>query len=134
MKNWSPSWKSSKQPKKQRKYLINAPLHIKRKMLKAHLSKELREKYGIRSIAIRKGDQVKIMRGKFKGTIGKIEKVFTKQLRVGIDNAKITNKAGQKVYVKIRPSALLVLSLDLSDKRRIEKLNKLAESNKTNNG
>jgi large subunit ribosomal protein L24 len=131
MKKWSSSWKSSKQPRKQRKYVYNAPLHIKRKMMAAHLSKELREKYGIRSFPIRKGDQVIIMRGKFKGTTGKVEKVFTKQMRVGIDTAKITTKSGQKVYAKIRPSSLMIISLDISDKKRLEKLNKLAERNKT---
>ncbi len=100
-------------------------------MMAAHLSKELREKYGIRSFPIRKGDQVIIMRGKFKGTTGKVEKVFTKQMRVGIDTAKITTKSGQKVYAKIRPSALMIISFDTSDKKRLEKLNKLAERNKT---
>ncbi|MCW1311225.1 MAG: 50S ribosomal protein L24 [Candidatus Rehaiarchaeum fermentans] len=126
-KKWSSSWKSSKSPRKQRNYIRYAPLHVKRKLIVGHLSKELREKYKTRSIVIRKGDKVKVMRGKYKGTEGKVEKIFTKSLRVGLDSLKITNKRGQKVYIKLRPSALLVTELDLSDKYRLEKLNRLIE-------
>ena len=71
-KEFSTSWIGSKQPRKQRKYRHNAPLHIKSKMMGSHLSKELRKKYGTRSVRIRKGDEVKIMIGKFKGKTGKI--------------------------------------------------------------
>ena len=60
-------WKSSKQPRKQRKYAANAPLHLRKKFVSANLSKDLRKKQGKRNIPLRKGDIVKIMRGKFKG-------------------------------------------------------------------
>ena len=40
-KIFSKHWKSSKQPRKQRKYRAKAPLHIKRKLLNVNLSKEL---------------------------------------------------------------------------------------------
>jgi large subunit ribosomal protein L24 len=58
-KKWSKTWKSSKQPRKQRKYRHNAPLHIKHKFLSASLSKDLKKKYNIRNISLRKGDRVK---------------------------------------------------------------------------
>ena len=41
--SYSPDWKSSKKPAKQRKYRANAPLHIKRKFMAAVLNKKLRE-------------------------------------------------------------------------------------------
>ena len=69
-KKFSKKWKASGKARKQRKYVANAPLHIKKKFLSANLSKELRKKYG-RSLQIRKGDSVKVMRGKFKGKTGK---------------------------------------------------------------
>ena len=47
-KDFSKSWKSSRQPRKQRKYVFNAPLHIRHKLVSANLSKELRKKYGKR--------------------------------------------------------------------------------------
>ena len=46
-------WKSSKQPRKQRKYIANAPLHIKIKLTGVNLAKELRKKYQKRSIPLR---------------------------------------------------------------------------------
>ena len=67
------TWKSSVQPRKQRKYQYNAPAHIKGKFLAAHLSKELKEKYGTRSIRVRVGDRVKVVRGTEKGKEGKVE-------------------------------------------------------------
>ena len=58
---FSTKWKSSKQPRKQRKYLANAPLHLKKKFISVNLSKELRKKHGKRNVSLRKGDIVKIM-------------------------------------------------------------------------
>ena len=78
-KKFSKSWVSSKKPRKKRKYRANAPLNIKRKFLSSHLSKELRDKYKIRNIPVRKNDKVKIVRGQFKGKTGKIIKVITKK-------------------------------------------------------
>ena len=48
-KKYSNSWKGSKQPRKQRKYRANAPLHTRHKMASANLSKELRKKYSKRN-------------------------------------------------------------------------------------
>ena len=84
-KLFSTHWKSSKQPRKQRKYQYNAPLHIKHKFLGSHLSKELIKKHGKRSIPVRKGDTVKVLVGQYKGKSGKIEKVFVKKTRVWIE-------------------------------------------------
>jgi len=119
MKEFSKKWKSSKKPSKQRKYIYNAPIHIRRKLLAAHLSKELREKYKRRSLPVRKGDKVKVMRGKFRGTIGSIERVDMKKYRIYVDNVWIKKKDGSKVKVPIHPSNLMIVELNLSDKRRL---------------
>ena len=47
----------------QRKAQANAPAHTKRKMLSAHLSDELAEKYGRRTARVCEGDTVAIVRG-----------------------------------------------------------------------
>src|SRR3989344_6328321 len=86
-KLFSKSWKSSKQPRKQRKYLYNAPLHLRRRFLNATLSKELRKKIGRRSLSIIKDDEVKIMRGQYKGKTGKVMRINTKKTRVYVDQA-----------------------------------------------
>ena len=68
---FSTTWNASKQPRKQRKYRYNAPLHTKQKFLQVHLSPELRKKYSLRNILVKKGDKVKA-----KQAIGE---VFTNQ-------------------------------------------------------
>lgn len=123
-KQFSKKWKSSKQPRKQRKYSYNAPLHIKRKFFGAHLSKELRQKYGIRSISLRKEDKVKVMRGSFKGKTGKIDRVNSKNIKVYITGIERIKKDGTKVLIPIHPSNLMITELNLDDKKRLKKKSK----------
>ncbi|MGC8993263.1 MAG: 50S ribosomal protein L24 [Candidatus Aenigmatarchaeota archaeon] len=110
----------SKKPRKQRKFLREAPLHIRRKIISAHLSKELREKYKRRSLPLRKGDEVKIMRGEFKGTIGKIVRIDTKNYKVYVDTAKKKRTVGTEYLVPISPSNLMIIKLNLDDKYRMK--------------
>ncbi len=110
----------SKKPRKQRKFLREAPLHIRRKMISAHLSKELREKYKRRSLPLRKGDEVKVMRGEFKGTIGKIVKIDTKNYKVYVDTLKKKRTVGTEYLVPISPSNLMITKLNLDDKYRMK--------------
>jgi len=117
-RKFSTQWKSSKQRRKQRKYRHNAPLHIKHKFMSAHLSKELMKKYNTRSIPLRKGDTVKIVRGNFKNHVGKIEKIFLKKTRVYIEGAQIVKKGGAKIFYPIVPSNAIITNLNLEDKRR----------------
>ena len=115
---FSRNWNKSKQPRKQRKYRYNAPIHIKSKFVASHLSKELREKYKKRSATIRKGDKVKILRGQFKGKEGKIERVDLKKTRVFITGIEGQKKDGTKTFYPINPSNLLITELIIDDKKR----------------
>ena len=108
----------SKKPSKQRKFLYQAPLHIRHKLLSAHLSKELRKEWNRRSLSLRKGDEVKVMKGKFKGTKGKISRIDLKELKIYIENVKRRKVSGEEVHVPIRPSNLLILNPDLRDSKR----------------
>ena len=121
---FSTHWVASIQPRKQRKYVANAPLHIRRSFVGANLSKELRKKYSRRSFPIRKDDEVKIMRGDFKGKKGKIESVDLKYSRVIIGGINRTKKDGSKVSVYFNPSNLQIQNLNLNDKKRIEAISK----------
>ncbi len=120
--DWSPTWKSSKQPRKQRKYLYNAPLHVRRKIIRAHLSKELKQLLKRRSVTVRVGDYVKIERGDFRDKTGYVIYIDTRNYRVYVDCAYITKKNGEKSYYPIHPSKLTVLKLNLTDKKRLETL------------
>lgn len=121
--NWSKDWKSSKKPKKQRKYALNAPAHVRSEQICSHLSAELRKKHGTRAMRVRKGDKVKIMIGNFKGKSGKVERVDTKNQRIFVTGAELLKKDGSKTLYPLRPSNLLIQELDLSDKKRIKRKN-----------
>jgi large subunit ribosomal protein L24 len=110
----------SKKPRKQRKFLYKAPLHLRRKMISAHLSKELREQYKRRSLPLRKGDEVKVMRGEFKGTIGKVVEIDTKKYKVYVDTVKKKRSVGTEYLVPISPSNLMIVKLNLDDKYRLK--------------
>ncbi len=115
---FSKKWISSIQPRKQRKFRANAPLHIRRKLMGANLSKELRKKYSKRSFPVRKEDSVKIMRGEFKGKTGKVNVVDYKKLRVTVDGINRTKKDGTKLAVYFHPSNLQIKELNLEDVKR----------------
>ena len=117
-KRFSKSWKASKKPRKQRKYRANAPLSIKRKFLSAHLSKELIKKYSTRNVPLRKEDKVKIVRGQFRKKTGKVVKVLVKKSKVYIENIQNMKNDGTKTYYPIDPSNLIILELNLMDKKR----------------
>lgn len=112
----------SKKPRKQRKFLFTAPLHIRRKLMSAHLSKELREKYKTRSIPIRKGDEVEVMRGEFKKRTGKVVRVDLKKYRVYVEGLTIRRTDGTERLKAIHPSNLKIIKLALEDKERLKAL------------
>lgn len=128
-KEFSTSWVSSRQVRKQRKYNYNAPLHIKHKFLSANLSKELRKKHGKRSSPLRKGDEVLVMRGKFHKKKGKIEEINLRKSKVSVEGINNKKKDGTKIKVYFRPSKLQIISLNLDDKKRVRKF-KLETENK----
>jgi len=119
-KKFSTKWVGSKQPRKQRKYRANAPIHTRHKMISANLSKELRKKYGKRNMPLRKGDEVKILRGEFKGKSGNIDAVSLKKLKVMVEGIFRTKKDGTKVSVYLDPSNLQIRELNLDDKKRMK--------------
>ena len=120
-KEFSKAWIGSKQPRKQRKYVANAPLSIKKKLLSVNLSKDLRKKQETRNVEVRVGDKVKILRGKFKKKEGKVTKVLTKQLKVYVEGIQTTKHDSSKVDVPLKASNLQIIELNLDDKKRFKR-------------
>ncbi len=128
---FSKSWRASKKPKKQRKYRANAPLHLKKKFVKANLSKELRKKLEKRKMQAKKGDSVKIMKGKFKGKTGKILEVKLKESKIIIENINVKKQDGSKVNVKHQPSNLQIIELGEREKTQKKEKPKKEEKEQT---
>lgn len=116
------SWVSSIQTRKQRKYRHNAPLHVKSKFLNVHLDAALRKKYGKRSLRVRKGDTVKVVRGQYKGKTGVVDRVDSQYTKVYVASIEQFKKDGSKSKVPLQPSNLMITDIVTSDKKRMEKL------------
>ncbi|MBI2076566.1 MAG: 50S ribosomal protein L24 [Candidatus Aenigmarchaeota archaeon] len=117
-KFFSKKWIGSTQPRKQRKYRSNAPLHIKRKLLAAHVSKALRKEINKRSMVVRKGDEVMVMRGEFRGKKGVVSDVSLRKSKILIDSIKRKKVSGQEVMVPTDPSNIQITKLSMEDKMR----------------
>jgi len=108
----------SKQPRKQRKLLHDAPLHVRHNLMSVALSSELKKQHGKRSIPVKKGDTVQVMRGDFKDHEGVVEKVDLKNYRVYVEGASIQKPDGNQYYHPLHPSNLVIVELDLEDDER----------------
>lgn len=87
-------------------------------MMAAPLSKELRTKHKRRSVNVRKGDRVRVLRGEFKKKTGKIEGVNTKKYRVFVEGIGRTKRDGSKMKIGIPVSKVQIVELNLDDKAR----------------
>ena len=104
--------------RKSRKAHFSAPSHIRRKILSARLSKDLTKKYNVRSIPIRKGDEVKIVRGTYKSKTGKVTTVYRKKWCIHVEKIEKDKANGQKYSIPIQPSNCIVTSLNLANQSR----------------
>lgn len=116
----------SAKPTKQRKAVWAAPLHRRHKLMSAHLTLNLMERYGRRALPLRKGDTVRILRGDYKGMEGKIAKVDLKKLKVTVDGVTKEKADGTTIHVPIAPSHLMITKLNLEDKWRSQRLSSQA--------
>jgi large subunit ribosomal protein L24 len=108
---------TSKSPRKQRRAIHNAPLHRRRKALVARLSAELRDKYGVRNLPVRKDDEVLVVDGMFSGVQGKVARVGLKEYVIFIDGVTAEKTSGQSYFVPIKPSRVTIVKLKLDDWR-----------------
>lgn len=97
--------------RKCRKAHFAAPSHIRQRIMSAPLSKDLRKKHGIRSVPVRKDDEVVIMRGTHRGTKGKVIQVHRKKWAIHIDKVTKNKFNGAPYQIPIHPSNVSVIKL-----------------------
>ncbi|XP_036271629.1 60S ribosomal protein L26-like [Pipistrellus kuhlii] len=91
----------------------NAPSHIRRKIISS-LSKELRQKYDVRSRHIRKDDEVQVAQGHYKEQqIGKAAPVYRKTYAIHIERVQWEKANGTTVHGGIHPSKVVITRLKL---------------------
>ncbi|KAI0163302.1 ribosomal protein L24 [Pestalotiopsis sp. NC0098] len=103
--------------RKSRKAHFGAPSSVRRNIMSAPLSKELREKYNVRSIPIRKDDEVTIVRGSNKGREGKVTSVYRLKYVIHVERVTRDKASGQSVPLGIHPSKVVVTKLKLDKDR-----------------
>merc|ERR1712008_361694 len=105
--------------RKNRARYFQAPSHIRRRYMSTPLSKELRQKYNVRSIPIRKDDEVQVVRGHYKGQqVGKVVSVYRKKFCIYIERNQREKANGASVYVGIHPSKVCVVKLKMDKDRK----------------
>ncbi|OJD17104.1 60S ribosomal protein [Emergomyces pasteurianus Ep9510] len=116
--------------RKSRKAHFSAPSSERRVIMSAPLSKELREKHNVRSIPIRKDDEVTIVRGSNKGREGKVVSVYRLKYVVHIERVTRDKSNGQSVPIGIHPSKVVVTKLKIDKDREsiLERMGKGREA------
>ncbi len=97
------------QPRKQRKARYNAPAHARGKYLSASLSKDLREKVGTKSLPVKAGDKVRVLRGDFKGHEGEVLTVDYGSYKVTIEDVTLAKPDGTSTFLPVDPSNLMII-------------------------
>ena len=100
------------------------PLHRKQNLVSAMLSKELKDKFKKNSMPLRKGDEVKVLRGDFKGTTGEVSRIDLKNSKIYVTSVTSTKVDGTSVERPVRASNLMITNLDLEDQKRRNMLEK----------
>lgn len=104
--------------RKNRKRYFNSSSGQRRKNMVTPLCNELKKKYRLNKLSIRKEDEVMVVRGLFKGKVGKIVQCQRKSWKVLVDNLVRTKTNKTSLLVPISPSNLIITRLDLSRERR----------------
>ena len=114
--------RSSLPRKTRNQQIYYAAMQTASKQLSCALSKELRKKYGKRSVRIKEGDTAKIIRGEFAGVDGKVTKISVADRGVNIEGVKKEKLKGDKFDVYVHTTNIVLTGLDSGDKWRINKL------------
>nr|QAA11218.1 ribosomal protein L26 [Pseudellipsoidion edaphicum] len=116
MVKFSPNVSSSR--RKSRKAYFTAPSHERRVLLSAPLSKDLQAKHKVRSLPIRKDDEVTVVRGAYKNREGKVTAVYRKKFVIHIDRINREKANGATVNVGIHPSKVVITKLKTNKARK----------------
>jgi len=104
--------------RKNRKAHFAAPSHIRRVIMSASLNAENRAKYGVRSLPIRREDEVLVVRGLHKHKEGKVQAVYRKRYIIRIERLSKEKSNGMTVPIGVHPSNVQITKLKLDKDRK----------------
>jgi len=111
--------KVSASRRKSRKAHFQAPSSERRVIMSAPLTSELRKKYGVRSMPVRKDDEVRVVRGdpRFRHD-GKVMQVYRKKWVIYVERITRDKANQQSVQVGIHPSKCVITKLKIDKDRK----------------
>merc|ERR1712137_487983 len=98
-----------------RKRFFQAPSHVRRILMSSRVSKELKQKYKIRTIPLQREDEVQINSGSFKGREGKVVGCIRRKYVIHVDRITRDKTNGTSVPVPIHPSNCTVIKLRMDE-------------------
>lgn len=106
--------------RRERRKVFRGKLHRRRKTLHVHISRELREKLGVRmrSLLVNKGDTVKVLRGDNKGKSAKVARVSLLKRKIYLEGIAVRNRRGMESLIPFDPSNLMLTELKESPYRK----------------
>ena len=104
--------------RKARRAHFQAPSHVRRILMSSALNKELRSKYNVRSMPVRKDDEVRVMRGAFKGKEGKVTACYRLKWVIHVDKVEREKANGTTVAIGLHPSNVELTKLKLTNNRK----------------
>ncbi len=81
-----------------------------------------------RSLPVREGDTVRVMRGSQAGSEGKVTEVDHRRLRVLVEGVTVAQADGTEMGKPIHPSNLMITKLDMTDPWRRRLIEREEES------
>lgn len=109
---------SPRSPRRQRRALYTATTFERRRRMTVQLSRELRRRFHRRSVALRKGDTVRVLSGSYKGREERVAKIDRRGYAVSLDNVTLKAADEKMKPLGLRPGHLVITRLNLSDSWR----------------
>jgi len=86
--------------------------------MSAPLAPELVSSKGAKTLPVRKGDTVRVVRGDHAGFEGKVNRVDLKRFRIFLEGLTREKVDGTNIFVSVHPSKVMIKNLKLDDKWR----------------
>eukprot|EP00632_Arachnochrysis_sp_CCMP2950_P013715 CAMPEP_0185700082 /NCGR_PEP_ID=MMETSP1164-20130828/7293_1 /TAXON_ID=1104430 /ORGANISM="Chrysoreinhardia sp, Strain CCMP2950" /LENGTH=144 /DNA_ID=CAMNT_0028367031 /DNA_START=37 /DNA_END=471 /DNA_ORIENTATION=+ len=113
---YNPAVSSSR--RKSRKAHFTADSTARRKIMSCSLSKDLQAKYNVRSMPVRKDDEVQVVRGIYKNREGKVTACYRRKYVIHVERITRDKANGAQVNVGVQPSNCVITKLKLDKDRK----------------
>ena len=104
--------------RKSRRAHFQAPSHVRRILMSAPLSRDLRQKFNVRSMPVRKDDEVRVKRGNHKDKEGKVTACYRLKWVIHVDKVQREKANGSPVPIGINASNVEIIKLKMNGNRK----------------